>query len=387
MIAPHQGHLFPACMDRNTRLLRAKMTPVMRQMAASLLGAASPTGVAFRCIRTCPACGKQLSTVEVQKHGIKWFQGDAHLLEHGYWHPALPSLVAAALIRVLGRDFDYGDAETDGWASAAPPPGPYTTPAKAKQVVVWTFAKRAQMQADPAVAAKLAKAAKTLQVASYAQPWDWFAAGVREAIRLQSQPATADVVHAMDALATLSGYRGWFAVPATVKPLPSQAYYNLKIAMFLSMWGQNGMNPDAERDESLKGPLLAVALQLVDAPAYQSDATDNHAAVVALCDWVHRSLPATATSTIAYVEAIRAVASRSRPRTVGEIAAKQWDITVDAAKAGAGAAAKAGTEVVQSAQKGIDDAAGPGTSTMLIVGGAVAGLVAIGAAAYAWGKK
>lgn len=361
-------------------------------MGVNLLRAGSPTGVRVRCLRACPYCGAKLGVVELKKYGYKWFAGDEHLLlAHRVWDENLAGLVMAAHRRVMlaagTRPPAYGDAETNGWASVAPPPGPFNTVEAAKNIVVWTFAKRAQYQADQPVGKKLSDAAKVLHGSSYTQPWDWFAAGIVEAIRMQSQPATADVIHGMDSLAAQSGYRGWFAVPATVSPLPSQRYYGLKIAMFLTVYGQNGTNPDVQRDSSLLQPLLSVANKIVNAPAFATDTTDNHLGVVALCDWVLSQLPATATDSRKFVESIRAVASGTRPRTVEQVAKQQWDITVDAAKDAAGSVAKAGTEVVESAKKGVDDAAGQGTSTAMMVGGGVVLISLLGIGVYAWGKK
>ncbi|HND33381.1 MAG TPA: hypothetical protein PLA94_25455, partial [Myxococcota bacterium] len=129
-------------------------------------------------------------------------------------------------------------------------------------------------------------------------------------------------------------------------------------------------------------PLTALAFKIINASGFRDDRPDNYSGVANLCNWILSELPRGAIRTAHFVENMRAMAVGAKPRTMDELAKQLWQQTADALRDGTAAVAKAAGETIKKAKENFDEGAGEGTSTALLVGLGLLGVV--GAGAVVW---
>lgn len=365
------------------------ISPVERATVVELLRAGASTGLAYRCIRKCALCGQSLGTDVRIRYGLRWLGGSEHfLLAHGVWTAGCVALLRRHRRRLAAMVMLQTVAQTalvqPGYRGfSPPPPGPYTTAKAAKAWAVWVFSMRAEHE-DAETAQRMAMAAKMVEASPVATAWEVFAVALKESIRIQRQPVTGELIAGIDAMAAQSGFKGWLGSPAT-NPLPSQAYYQLKIACFLALDSKDGQvrNPDVAALPALGERLLQVAVNLVNASGFSGDQVNNYAGVVALCDFALSQLPQEAKVSSGFIESIRAVAKGTQPRTWEEIAKNQAKLTMDWAADVAKEAAKGAGEIVKKTGEGLDESLGEGAGASIGIAAVVTGLAVLAFGAWA----
>lgn len=392
-------------------LLDIPIEPTRRAAGVLLLSRyGRPTGRCVDCgARVCPICGVSLGSREMQLYGLRWIEGSEHFVQgHGMWTPGMELMLKRARFYAplpgvidpprrglnvnlrlpngrgnvqaslpVGRRQGPVRAQAQvNLGSVGPPPpppsGPFLTIPAIQGWVVWLFQVKAHQTDDATLKGKLDLAARMIGAQQFRNTWEPYEAGIVEAVRLQSQPMTGNIVLGINSMAEQSLMPGWMKTPE-FSPLPSVRYFRTRIAMFLVLFGDKSQNPDLFTTPSLSTKFLEVARGLVNGDAWSLDKSSIQL-TEQLIQGVMNGLPKEAEKTVMWLENMLAIVRGVRPRTWEEILRQQYGITLKAAgSAAAGAAAAAGT-VLAKVDEGLD-AAQDGLSTKVVVGVGLAVLV------------
>ncbi len=371
-------------------LLDIPIEPTRRAAGVALLSRhGRPTGRCVDCgARVCPICGVELSSREMQLYGLRWIEGSEHFVQgHGMWTPGMELLLKRArfyapLPGVIdpprrnrlnvnlrlpnGRGNVQAQVNLGSFGPPPPPPsGPFLMIPAIQAWVVWLFQVKAHQTDDATLKGKLDLAAKMIGASQYRNTWEPYEAGIVEAVRLQSQPMTGNIVMGINSMAEQSLMPGWLKTPE-FSPLPSVRYFRTRIAMFLVLFGDKSQNPDLFTTPGLSTKFLEVARGLVNGDAWSLDKSSIQL-TEQLIQGVMNGLPKEAEKTLLWLDNMLAIVRGVRPRTWEEILRQQFNITLKAAGGAAEGAARAAGTVLAKVDEGLD-AAQDGLSTKVVVG-------------------
>ena len=382
-------------------LLDIPIEPTRRAAAVALLSRhGRPTGRCVDCgARVCPICGVSLGNREMQLYGLRWIEGSEHFVQgHGMWTPGMELLLKRArfyapLPGVIdpprrrlnvnlrlpnGRGNVQAQVNLGAFGPPPPPPsGPFLTIPAIQAWVVWLYQVKAHQTADETLKGKLELAAKLIGAGQYRNTWEPYEAGIVEAVRLQSQPMTGNIVLGINSMAEQSLMPGWMKTPE-FSPLPSVRYFRTRIVMFLVLFGDKSQNPDLFTTPGLSTRFLEVARGLVNGDAWSLDKSNIQLAEQIIGQTIN-SLPKEAEKTLMWLDNMLAIVKGVRPRTWEEILKQQYGITLKAAGSAAAGAAQAAGTVLAKVDEGLN-AAQDGLATKVVLGLGLVALVGVGVA-------